>query len=408
VTGDKQLMVDCAHHHPPRTILLMNLYAEMGGGEYALSHVLKGLDKLAYVPIMMFNKRGSFVEKVESLGVRTVILPYPTIMLRELVNPVKLWETIQGSRRIYSFLRENRIDIIQCGDVLSLLFIAWPVIRLRIPVMYTVIFYYEWTRLLLLNVLAVLLVKMIITNSLAVRDDLLRRSVLLGRKVGAIHPGVDVHVFHPRRGPAPNMLREEFHLPENMRLVGMAGRFDPSKGHSFFLEAAARVLRQRKDVKFFIAGGVLFSDAIPSLAGYHEGILREHAELGLRDAVFFLHHRDDMPEILRSLDLLVCPSVNEGFGLVILEALASGVPVVLSPRVGAFELVKNLECVFVAEPCDSESFAMSIQHALAARPNQEAGPIRSYLPDDRMFGWEACVQRYQEAYDSLTVVPGEE
>src|SRR5258706_7152374 len=305
--------------HTRTCVAFINLYTEMGGGEYAVYNLLKELDTSRFRPIMLFSRRGTLVDKVETLGVETAILPYQTVMLKRLANPVVFWNIMKASRKVYRFLQEERVAIVHCTDVLALVLIAWPVLRLRLSVVYSVIFFYEWTRLLLFNLLALMIVDRIVANSNLVKRDVQRRTLFLSDKIETVYNGVDVSSFTPQQKGERNIVREELKLDPRCRLVGMVGRFDPAKGHMVFVRAAARVLEQRDDVRFVIVGGLLNADAIPSLRQYYENVLREHQQLGLGDRLQFLGHRNEMPEIMRSLDLLVCPSLSEGFGLAVLE-----------------------------------------------------------------------------------------
>src|SRR5262249_49879591 len=161
---------------------------------------------------------------------------------------------VRASRSISRYLRGQAIHIIHCSDVYALILIAAPVVRLRIPVVYNMIFFYEWTRMVALNLLAAFTVSSIVTNSLAVERDLRRRSLLSAKPVKTVHPGVDATVFRPAQAGEPDILRKELALAPGTKVVGMVGRFDIDKGHDVFVEAAAELLRTRSDVKFILLG----------------------------------------------------------------------------------------------------------------------------------------------------------
>ncbi len=222
--------------------------------------------------------------------------------------------------------------------------------------------------------------------------------MMLSRRVEVIPPGVDTSVFRPLAPGEPNVLLSELGLPAGVKLVGMAARFEPGKGHLLFLHAAARVAQRRKDVVFVVIGAAINADVIPFLRAYQESVISESVRLGLADRVRFLGHRDDMPELLRSFDLVVVPSEREGFGLIILEALASGAPVVVSPAVGAWERVRELPGVATARAGDIESFADAIEQTLAGRP--VAAEARDVLAPDMT--WTGAARRFETLYASYT------
>ena len=385
-----------------RTILFINLYTEMGGGEIAIYNLLKRLDRTRFRPVMMFNHHGTFAKKVESLGVSTIVLPYQVVMLRDLVYPGRFYQMLKSSRKITRYLKKNRAEVIHCSDVLSLMLIAYPVVRLRIPVVFSVIFFYEWMRILLFNVLAVLLVDKIITNSSIVREYMRRRTLFLSRKIDIVHQGVDTSVFHPSGHGVTDVLRAELGLDRDTKLVGMVGRFDPQKGHKIFLEAASIVLREQPETRFVIVGGLLFADVFPFYRDYYENVIDCYHRLGLEHSVSFMAHREDMSEVMRSLDLFVLPSTQEGFGLVLLEALASGVPVVASESACAVELVRDVQSLHLAQTGNSASFAEQILRALESIEHRDGSS--SVGLSEALAGrldWNVCVRKMEDVYAAI-------
>jgi glycosyltransferase involved in cell wall biosynthesis len=109
-------------------------------------------------------------------------------------------------------------------------------------------------------------------------------------------------------------------------LVGMVGRISPIKGHQVFLDAAAQLAEAWPEVRFVIVGG-----ALPAYAPLHAALQAQASAGPLAGRVLFTGElpRAGVIELMPALDVLVMPTVTmEGFGLVALEAMASGVPVV--------------------------------------------------------------------------------
>jgi len=117
---------------------------------------------------------------------------------------------------------------------------------------------------------------------------------------------------------------------------------------------------------------------------------------GLQDQVLFLGHRNDIPDVMRSLDVAVCPSVSEGFGLTVAEAYAIGIPVVTGNTVGIVELLRNEPGMFIAETGDSNSFAAGIEQALAY--GYESVPVHR---PSKFGGWDAYARIFEECYQQL-------
>lgn len=130
-------------------------------------------------------------------------------------------------------------------------------------------------------------------------------------------------------------VRREFGIDDDVPLVGMAARMTPMKGQDIFLQMAALVLQQVPSVRFLLVGS-------PCLSGDAEWMayLRQlHNDLGLNGRVLFTGYRHDMPDILAAIDCFVHPSKRGAFVSVLIEAMASGVPIVASEVDGIPECV---------------------------------------------------------------------
>ncbi len=388
------------------TLLFINLYVEMGGGEYSIYNLLKAIDRTRFRPIMMFNKRGPFVDKVKALGVEVVFIPNEVVILKKLLDPRVFWRNLKVSFQIKSFLKscaaKGGIDIIQCSDVLSLLLLFPSLLRFHIPVVYSVIMFYDRARSWLFNLLALFFVKQIVTNSKAVRDDLLKKTIGLERKTSVVYNGVDSTVFYPRPAKEKKKIRQGLGLPVDKKIVGFIGRYDPCKGHVTFLEAAKRLLNSRDDIFFLVVGGAMMENIVPEVPRYRKMVMERINAIQFDGRLEVWDHRDDVPEIMASLDVFVCPSDYEGFGMAVLEALASGVPVVVSRTVGALEVVSDENGVFIAEPKDALSFAKRIAEALEYAGNhRDDSSKRSSIASSHAWMTECSWRQYGRCFEEL-------
>jgi glycosyltransferase involved in cell wall biosynthesis len=387
-----------AKHTAPVSILFINLYTEMGGGEYGIYYLLKHLDRERFHPIMMFNGRGPFVDKVESLGIETVIMPYSVVMLKQLIVPAIFMRNLRASFEIKQYLKSRNIDLIQCSDVLSLLLLAPALMSRRIPVLYSVIFLYEFSRALVFNVLAVLFVTGIVTLSDLVRGDLLGKTIGLKKKTTLVYWGVDTTIFKPKTSGEKQKVRERLNLPKETPLVGLIGRYDVWKGHMRFLDAAERLIQSSPDMHFLIAGGTVTGTTLPAAGEYEQRVRARARQPALNGKITLLGHRSDVSELMPCLDVFVCSSDQEPFGLVVLEALACGIPVVSGRRVGALEIIGNDQRVFIAEQNTGDAFAGAIQRALkmTVRDTGASGTDRLSA-----YTWNEYARKYQERYEEM-------
>lgn len=143
-------------------------------------------------------------------------------------------------------------------------------------------------------------------------------------------------------------------------VVAVIGRVTPIKGQLYFLKAFASVLRSVSFVEAWVIGGVSSGKE-----HYQEELLAWVRRLGLRDAVRFLGNRRDIPELLSRVDILVMPSIaQEAFGRVIVEAQASGVPVIATKVGGVVEIIKDGQTGLLVSPRDVESLAEAMVRIL--------------------------------------------
>ena len=172
-----------------------------------------------------------------------------------------------------------------------------------------------------------------------------------------IASGIDVERFAPA-SPEHDPARRERGV--RCLRVGLIGSLQPRKGHEYFLQAATEILGRRKNVEFLIVGD-----------GPRRAELRGLAhDLGIDGHVHFLGVRSDLPDLLRTLDVLVLASYEAGGGhaetlpLVLLEAGATALPVVAT-RVGAVEdIVVDERTGFLVPPRDWQALAERITRLL--------------------------------------------
>ncbi|HLC55980.1 MAG TPA: glycosyltransferase family 4 protein [Candidatus Nanoarchaeia archaeon] len=126
---------------------------------------------------------------------------------------------------------------------------------------------------------------------------------------------------------------ETFNLNKNYKIVLFLGRVTLQKGPDYFLKAAKRILDVRDDVRFVVAGN----------GDMWFRIVEESANLGIGDKVFFTAflNREGTNRAFKLADLVVVPSVSEPFGIVPLEAIRHGAPVIVSKQSGVIEVVNS-------------------------------------------------------------------
>jgi len=210
------------------------------------------------------------------------------------------------------------------------------------------------------------------------------------QKFVTIHGGNSLAQFRSLRVNA-TVKRKELGLPPEGPIIGTVGRLVPIKGHTWLLRAVPRVLAE-----FPQASVVLIGDG-PLL-----GELKELAdELGITPHVVFLGTRHDIPECLAVLDLFVLPSLNEGMGRALVEAMAVGCPVVATRVGGIPDVVADGTTGLLVPPRDDRALAEAILTLLRDRSRRAAygEAARRYV--DGRFDIETMVHNIERLYDEV-------
>jgi glycosyltransferase involved in cell wall biosynthesis len=189
----------------------------------------------------------------------------------------------------------------------------------------------------------------------------------------------------------PVVKRKEMGVPAEGPVIGTVGRLVPIKGHEWLLKAAPRVLAEFPQTTFvFIGEGPLWSQ-LRQLA----------AELGITSHVIFLGARQDVPECLAVFDLFAFPSINEGMGRALIEAMAVGLPVVASRVGGIPDIVEDGKNGVLVPPMDEGPLAGAIRGLLRDPRRRGAyGEAAKRSVDDR-FDVGAMVNSIERLYDAV-------
>jgi glycosyltransferase involved in cell wall biosynthesis len=157
--------------------------------------------------------------------------------------------------------------------------------------------------------------------------------------------------------------RERLDLPQSGILIGLAGRFDPQKGQLLLLEAAQQVALRE-------FGIVLLGEPTRNEGeSYHRAMLDLIREAGLSDRVFVRSFRKDIAVFYKAIDAFVMASKAETFGMVTIEAMACGTPVIGSNAGGTPELLQFGKLGYLFEPLSATDLAAKIE-ALLAQPDR--------------------------------------
>jgi glycosyltransferase involved in cell wall biosynthesis len=201
-------------------------------------------------------------------------------------------------------------------------------------------------------------------------------------KVFVVYNGIDLDEFRPGSED-----RVQLGLPPDVPLGIFVGDI---KGIRKNLDTVLKAMVTIKDLHLAVLASYTRTQA-PALA----------ATLGIADRVHFIGERSDVAAVMRSADMLIFPSRYEPFGMVILEALASGLPVIASRAAGASEIIEPGCGIIVEDANNVQELSNAIRRLVADRD------LRSQMAERgrdiaEKYSWERMARSYMTRYDKLT------
>ncbi len=322
-----------------------------GGGQRVALDLCRGLGEFRGVDVD-FGLLGCRVARLESQA--AFVVPYAG----DYSSVMTLAATALKLRRV---LQQRRYDVIHThgwdADIIARLALAGErrlhVIHLHVTPSWTEsgALKHRFRRLITRQAFGASSVRVVAVSE-AVRSHWGRAFPEAARAMRVVHNGVDVEMFRPRAEATAKCSE-----PAKPFVFGVACRLAPIKGLTYLLEAVGRLRDDLREFRFDIGG-----------EGPEQGRLEAQAgELGLGDHVRFLGPISPaaMPDFYHSIDALVLPSVSdEGFPLVVLEAMACGLPVIASDVGGTKEAVRSGLDGWVVPPRDPEALASALMEAL--------------------------------------------
>jgi glycosyltransferase involved in cell wall biosynthesis len=218
-----------------------------------------------------------------------------------------------------------------------------------------------------------------------------RRAGVDPRRVAVIRNAVAADAFDTP-DPAYRRRLHDFFATPPARVVAAGGRLSPEKGFDLFVSAAAEVARRDPGIGF-----ILFGDG-----PLREALAAQVAALGLGERFVLAGFRTDLQAFLPVCDLAVLSSHTEGLPVVVLEALAAGVPVVATAVGGTPEVIVDGEHGYLVSPGDPAALARRILDALACDEERRAMGARGRQRVRDEFTFAAQAARYHHLFERLT------
>jgi len=227
----------------------------------------------------------------------------------------------------------------------------------------------------------------IITISDALKDLIAENEGIDRKKMDTVYYGLE----HLNLEEGGETVRGEFHLDPDAPLLVDVGRLIPVKSHDTLIRALKRIVPSFPNLRLFIIGD-----------GMLKGELKELVRtLELEDHVVFTGYREDVPRFMKEADLFVFPTLGEGFGLVLLEAMAFKKPIVATRVMSVPEIVEDGKSGLLVSPQNPEELADAILQLLSDKKRAESFGKRGFEILSSKFSVGRMIGETERIYDQL-------
>ncbi len=363
----------------------VNYSLDVGGVETLILEICRRLDRRRFQPyIFVFEKNGKL--KNEYLDSKIVVCEVDKKKGLDWLLPVKLSK----------MLKKHNIDIVHTHNPSNWLYGSIAAKLAGIPIVHTEhttsdYDNYHVKRWQVIESILAQFTHTITTVCENVKKHMVEKSGISSSKIKVVYNAIDIDNFSVEIDKSK--LMQDLSLDENCMTMGSVARFYKNKDHKTLLEAFGLALKQIPNLYLLLVGDGPLKPDIEKLA---DG-------LNVSKNVRFLGNRRDIPQLLKVMDIFVLSSKREGLPIALLEAMASGVPVIVTDVDGNTEVVIDRETGLVVPSNNAEKLAKAIIKLLADKENADKMAENGKRFVEERFSFCNMVNNYSQIYQSITL-----
>jgi len=348
----------------------------LGGAEKLLLTYLKNLDgdKYNLKVCCLRDKPNDILPEVLKYA------PVINLSVSNRFNPIVIL-------RILKLMRETNPDIIHSHLFQSRVFTALAFLFYRKPILVTqkhsIVNLKKHNIFILFEMLCIRLNKRVIAISESVKKSLQKYELIPENKIYVLPNCVDFEKFSKSRKASGHEAKEEI-------IIGTVGRLEKEKGINYLLYAIKIMLSTFPNLRLHIVGDGAATSDLKKLS----------KKLNISNSVIFFGKFADVIPFYNKMDIFVLPSILEGFGIVLLEAMAAGVPIVATNVNGISEVVVNMQSGLLVPPKNPKAIADAVQK-LIENPHLSRSLAKSGLQRAMLFDVKEHVRKLDNFYSNL-------
>lgn len=332
-----------------------------GGTEGQILNLVKHLDRSVFeIDSACMSKNGDLLNEYEKLGVNIAEFP-----IAKLYSPTTLRQII----RFASAIRRNQYQIVHSYNFYSNAFAVIAAKLARTPLVVASIrdqgVYLTPAKKSFQKITCSLADK-ILVNANSIKDWLVEDGYDES-KISVIKNGIDLPLYNQQN--YSHSIRNEFGIASDAPLIVMLARLNPKKGFEDLIRATALLKDKHPTARYMIVGAMRtkLDGAYSDDETYLRALKALTRECGVEGQFIFSGHRSDTANILAESDISVLPSHSEGLSNAILEAMASGKPIIATKVGGNPELVRHEINGLLVPPMSPDSLSAALDRLLSDR-----------------------------------------
>ena len=370
-------------------ILHIVLTLGTGGLENGIVNIINGSDPEKFtIDVLCLRGTGELAQRIKNNASQVITDESADASL------------ISAVKRIRQACNDNAYDIIHTHGWATMLAGYIATMFSRTPIVINGehgTLYYETWRQRFMQKFLFNRMKLNLSVSQALVEEISRKFGVASSRFKAILNGVDIERFQPDT-KARMQVRQALNIEANDVIIGSVGRLVEVKNYPSLLKAFSLVSQRFTNVKLMLAGDGPLRDLLEEMAD----------TLGIKENVLFLGRREDVAAVMNAMDIFVLPSFREGLSNTVLEAMASGLPVVVTNVGGNPEIVVENQSGFLFTVSDCEQLASMLSDLIANEEQRKSMSdfARSHVVHH--YSLQVMIESYQKTYQSLIFQHGVE
>ena len=355
---------------------------EFGGGERVFLQLAAGL-RGCFEIFIASMPGGIFEYELKQLGIKF----YPVEMSKRL--------SLKPIRRIKAIIRNNKIDLVHSQGARADFFariagriagvphiictVAMPVEGFDVGLLQKKIYRF-------MDYLTERYVEGFIVVSDSLKQMLMERRGIPAHQVVRVYNGIELSQYH--LDAQYGELSKEWGIPQDVPVVGAIGRMVWQKGFNYFIKAVPDIMRVVPEARFLLVGDGLLRERLEALS----------EELRVRDNLIFTGFRSDIKEILSAIDILVIPSLQEGFPMITLEAMSMAKPIIATNIDGITEQITDGVNGILVPPKNPSALAKAIIKVINDKELARSMGLAAREKVEQEFSVEKMVAETEKVY----------